>query len=563
MRLHAKIKRYIRWVVLHGVLVAGAVVFSMPFAWLLSGSCKVTDEMYPPKWLPQVPGNVIEGPYIDLRRNEFAEKPARVHEDDWKRVRGPILDALTEEAVVHVDGLPEFYRPYLHERLLAEAIFRRLAPRAPDELFSKTTGFVAAWFADRVDTALIRESFESVYRRIAVSHVTLHGWDVVRVENPAAEINLPWEVVSGEARLIARKTGLLRSAKEVHYSFARHNRLTLGVTVPMEMPPEDLKKVVVGVHGDRSWHEVRAVIELAGRRYEAIQPTFLRSDGWQDITWQVPSKDDRSLQIKTWTRLGEASPSDFDEPGVVRVQLEVTYRPRFMAAFNKFANSYRECLRSVPLLCYIKNSLLLVALNIAGQIIGSSLVAFAFARLRWPGRDFCFLILLATLMIPPQVTMVPVFLIVKTIGWYNTLRPLWVPAFFGSPFFIFLLRQFMRTIPTDLEDSAKIDGCGYLGIYARVILPLIKPALAAIAIFTFMGVWNDFMGPLIYLTDQELYPLSLGLFALKVLAEAKAIQGTGGLMMAASALMTLPVIILFFLAQRHFIQGVTLTGMKG
>jgi ABC-type glycerol-3-phosphate transport system permease component len=160
-------------------------------------------------------------------------------------------------------------------------------------------------------------------------------------------------------------------------------------------------------------------------------------------------------------------------------------------------------------------------------------------------------------MIPPQVTMIPVFLIFKELGWYNTLKPLWIGSFFGSAFYIFLLRQFMKGIPKDLEDSAMIDGCSYFGIYRLVILPLIKPALAAIGIFTFMGTWNDFMGPLIYLNDQRLYPLSLGLFALQVFK-----FGDYGLMMAASVLMTLPVILLFFAAQRQFIQGVTLTGMK-
>jgi multiple sugar transport system permease protein len=201
-----------------------------------------------------------------------------------------------------------------------------------------------------------------------------------------------------------------------------------------------------------------------------------------------------------------------------------------------------------------------VVLNVIGQILGSSMVAFAFARLRWPGREFCFVLVLATLMIPPQVTLVPAFLIFKQLGWYNTLKPLWVPAFFGSAFYIFLLRQFMRTIPTDLEDSAKIDGCSYWGIYIRIILPLVKPAITTIAIFTFMAVWNDFMGPLIFITRQELYPLSLGLFSLHAMYM---LLYKHELMMAASVLMTVPVIVLFFAAQRQFIQGITLTGLKG
>ena len=197
-------------------------------------------------------------------------------------------------------------------------------------------------------------------------------------------------------------------------------------------------------------------------------------------------------------------------------------------------------------------------LTIVGQVFSCSLVAYAFARLQWPGRELWFGILLATMMLPGQVTMIPVFMIFRALGWYNTLKALWVPSFFGSAFFIFMLRQFMKGIPRDLEEAAKIDGCSFFGIYWRIILPLIKPALAAVAIFTFMNTWNDFMGPLIYINDQRLYPLALGLFDFRSEHSSEY-----GMLMAASTLMALPVIAIFFLAQRYFIQGVTLTGMKG
>ena len=132
-----------------------------------------------------------------------------------------------------------------------------------------------------------------------------------------------------------------------------------------------------------------------------------------------------------------------------------------------------------------------------------ALTSFAFARLRWPGRDVLFVVLLSTMMLPAQVTMVPVFLIYKHLGWYNTLLPLWVPAFLGTPFFVFLLRQFMKTIPRELEEAARIDGCSWFGIYRCIMLPLMKPGLAAVGIFTFMWTWNEFMAPLIYLSDAR------------------------------------------------------------
>jgi len=557
MRRITRPERIARRSLLHGVLVAGSILFSIPFIWLGSTSAKVADEMYPPRWLPQIPGRVVNSPYVQLRQNERAEKPLRVSTEDWRRLRGPIEQAVSDTLLGLADDLPGFYRPYLREPDLAEGIFARLLKRAPDEVFAEDKPEAARWFTQNVEPAIIQEVFRDVYRRVALSDVVFHGWDV-SVEQPTQKRQFPWTVARGDADLITRTEGLRRPSQEVRYSFEGQSSFALTAVLPLEMPSENLKKIVVSNHADRSWHEIRATVEMAGRAYEAVQPAFPGSDRWQDTTWQFKSADDDSIKMKTWLRLEEAGASAFNEPGRVKLTLEFIQAKGLWAAYNKYANNYRDVLRMVPLIMYVKNSVLLVVLNIAGQIIGSSLVAFSFSRLRWPARDFCFVLVLATLMIPPQVTMIPVFLIFKNLGWYNTLRPLWVPSFFGSAFYIFLLRQFMKGIPGDLEDSAKIDGCGYLGIYARIILPLIKPALAAIGIFTFMGCWNDFMGPLIYLNDQRLYPLSLGLFALQVFQ-----GGNYGLMMAASVLMTLPVIILFFAAQRHFIQGVTLTGLKG
>jgi len=159
--------------------------------------------------------------------------------------------------------------------------------------------------------------------------------------------------------------------------------------------------------------------------------------------------------------------------------------------------------------------------------------------------------------------MIPQFLIMQKLGWYNTLKPLWVISFFGSAFSIFLLRQFLKGIPRDLEDAARLDGCGFLRIYWHIMLPLVRPTLLVIAIFTFLATWNDFMGPLIYLADQRLYPLSFGLYAFQIQSLQPGTSAGIGMLMAGSLLMMLPVIAIFFFAQRYFLQGVALTGMKG
>jgi multiple sugar transport system permease protein len=206
---------------------------------------------------------------------------------------------------------------------------------------------------------------------------------------------------------------------------------------------------------------------------------------------------------------------------------------------------------------FVLNTLQVTTLSMAGTLISSTLVAYAFARLRWPGRDVLFMVLLATMMLPAAVTMIPRFLIFKQLGWIDTLLPLWVPSFFATAFDVFLLRQFMLSIPRDLEEAATIDGCGYFTIYWRVMLPLLKPAIAALAILGFMGTWNDFMGPLIYVSSPEMLT---GSYALQLFQSNN--SGEWALLLAASTLWTLPVVMLFFFAQRAFIEGITLTGMK-
>ena len=221
-------------------------------------------------------------------------------------------------------------------------------------------------------------------------------------------------------------------------------------------------------------------------------------------------------------------------------------------------NNYAEALQYVNLIACFKNSLHVAALSIAGTLISCAFVAYSFARLRWPGRDAIFMIVIATMMLPAQVTMVPVFLIYARIGCVNTLKPLWVGSFFGSAFFIFLLRQFFMTIPKEIEEAAKIDGCGYFRAIFQVMLPLIKPALLSVIIFQFMWSWNDFLGPLVYIQSRDLMTLTLGLQAFTYQH-----AGQWHYLMAASVMMTMPVIILFFALQRYFIEGVTLTGIKG
>lgn len=225
--------------------------------------------------------------------------------------------------------------------------------------------------------------------------------------------------------------------------------------------------------------------------------------------------------------------------------------------------NYTEALSFLPPetnngLVYVKNSLIIVIMSVIGTLLSSAIVAYAFSRLQFPGRNALFVVLLSTMMLPAAVTMLPQFLIFRSLGWIDTLYPLWVPAFFGSAFNIFLLRQFFMQIPMELEDASKIDGCNYIKTFWAIMVPQIKPALAVIAVWTFMGAWNNFMGPLIYINSPENMPLS---YALNLFKGDR--SGEPGLLMAFSTLTVLPVLALFFFAQRYFIEGVTLSGLGG
>lgn len=253
------------------------------------------------------------------------------------------------------------------------------------------------------------------------------------------------------------------------------------------------------------------------------------------------------MEDKTVVRADEQRRWDCVPPEAVETRIELAWR------------NFAAAMQAIPFARYTLNTLILCLLTVVGTTLSNSLVAYGFARLDWPGRDWYFAVTLATMMVPFPVTMISLYALFKKLGWVGTWWPLWVPTFFGSAFNIFLLRQFYMCIPRDLTEAARIDGCSEFQIYWRIILPLSRPALAVVALFQFMGTWNDFMGPLLYLNDQNKFTLSLGLQFFQ--------SQSGGtewhLLMAASTLMLLPILVLFFFTQKTFIQGIVTTGLKG
>jgi ABC-type glycerol-3-phosphate transport system permease component len=232
------------------------------------------------------------------------------------------------------------------------------------------------------------------------------------------------------------------------------------------------------------------------------------------------------------------------------------YPPRWIPSPAEWSN-YPQVFSDLPFARFIANSLEISLLQVLFSVVSSSVVAFGFARTRFPGREIWFIIMLSTMMLPFVVTLIPQYVIVYDLHLLNSYIPLVVPSLFASPFFVFLLRQFMLTIPRDLDEAAQIDGCGWWQIYRWIVLPLTRPALAAVAIFAFVGSWNEFLTPLVYLNQTDLFTVALG-----VQLFSGQYSSYYNLMMAAALISLLPVIIVFLIAQRYFVEGVILTGLK-
>ncbi len=240
----------------------------------------------------------------------------------------------------------------------------------------------------------------------------------------------------------------------------------------------------------------------------------------------------------------------------------MTFPPTWLPETAQWQN-YTYVLQKVPFMRWTWNSIYVVGLSTAGTVLSASIVAYSFARFRYRGRDIVFLITLGTMMLPAQVTLIPQFVLFHKLGWVETLRPLWVPHWFGGgAFFIFLFRQFFMSLPRELDEAALIDGASYPRIFWNIILPLSGPVMATVAVLSFIAGWNDFVNPLIYVHTPDKYTLAVGLNYFRQLPDAAGAP-TQHLLMAASVMVILPVLIIFFMAQRYFVQGIVLSGIKG
>ncbi len=552
--------------VLHAILIGGSLLFLLPYVWLLGTSWKLDKEIQQEDFnlLPQAPNPRTVSPYIDERTFGEIAPPEYADTDAWDAWAG---EAIRDEIGKHVDAWRNDRAsmfPLDQRRLrteLVEGVFKNVVAVLPYDTWELDAPAFRSAVRAAVTQRMLSDAFIRCYRYFALGTVLVKDTDY-RIHDltkgrPVEEV---WQVDEGTAEIKPDPDSESGTAI-IRYDFSSDEAIEIAGDFQLPIGWDRFKRLSLSLRRDQTWHEMRAFIEINGKLYRSSEPKYLSADNFWEALFQLPSNDDKRLMAKLYVLLDviDSGPQYNHGQDVMRLRVAVSRSSTTEAYYAKGTENYRRVFDEVPFWQYLATSAFLAIANIVGTCLSCSLAAYAFARLKWPGRELAFILVLATLMIPPQVTMIPSFVIYKQLGWYNTLLPLWVPSCLAvNAFAIFLLRQAMKGLPRDLEDAAKIDGCGFFRTYWHVAVPLMKPTLAAISVFTFMYVWNDFMGPLIYVNDQRLYPAALGLFSFMAGREAQFTQ-----IMAASVVMTLPVVVTFFLLQRYFIQGVALTGVKG
>ncbi len=555
---HPALKRFGRWAAskgwVHLLLLMGLAGCLYPLIWMFMTSVKTDEELAQHEVVPALPVFRNHSPYV--RDDADIVTPADLEAPRLAAIL-PTLRQLTTSMAL--SALPKEIPPSVDANRwassAASALLSRTFAQMPRQVWDERPDVVTERYRAVLTPEAIGAAVSDQLSRVELSALTLQVLDGRLFKLASGNDLAHWQIESRAASLVP-----LGDSVRLDYQFHSGADQPIVVVHDFDLPEgvqaSDIHKLVLAIRADASWHGIDATLDVGGVHWKSTRTTYLVQNRGQSLSLQPPTFDDTTIRARTWVPLRAEGASDRTRNARLSFVLSPSSQAHAIAA--KVGRNYLRAFDSVPFFRYVGNSLLLVGLTIAGALFSSAFVAYAFARLAWPGRGIALILLLGTMMVPPQVTMIPSFLVWRGLGWYNTLNPLWVPAWFGNAFFIFLMIQHMKTIPRELEEAARIDGLGVVQTWWYIIVPQLKPSLAAIAILSFLGAWNEFMGPLIYLRDEAKFPLSLGLFGMRIDHGAD-----WSMLMAANMLMTVPSIVVFFCFQRYFIEGMTVSGMKG
>lgn len=551
-------------VVIYLMLIIGAAMFSFPFVDMVMTSIKLDDELATDTYrlLPKVPYARWQSPYVNQDGDERIRKPNDLPADLWTAFEPELRKTVRARVDAFLADDPQVKALFVSidkeqaARELTDVVGARVLGRISDKARAAGVPAMLEDVKQLCDDETLAGAFAMYVPRAVLGEVR------VRLANYARQtVAKPedWRVVSGPVTL-KPTVAPLEPGTLLQTNFSSTGDAAVIAASGRDITVEQARtidRVFVAFQEDRSWARINLRVIRDGKLYGLAEPLYMDEIRWGEIELRWPDPANEPVSGRTYYRLAEIGTAPPSSPAF-GVEFELLPNSGVGAWWAKISRNYQTAFRQVPIARYFLTSVALAILNIVLTIFASSFAAYAFARLEWPGREFFFGLLLATMMVPGQVTMIPTFLVYREIGFYNTLLPLWLPSAFGSAFFIFMMRQFMKTMPKELEEAARIDGCGFLRTYWHIMLPLVKPSLAAVAMFSFLGSWNNFMGPLIYVNDERMYNMAFGLFRFQLMSGA-----SNSLMMAGAFVMTLPIIFIFFTFQRVFVQGITLSGVGG
>ena len=552
------------------LLVGAAFCTMIPMLWLLTSSFKTASEIFavPIQWFPNLPPRVASSPYIVEDAYPKIEKPMAVDEAVWKTLQPQLTQIIWAEAQTHIAANGKFSNYVSSEELqteIIEGLWQQLVAGLPDEVWNGTTDSVTAAVRDTIIPEAVDTIWGSVYREVAVGTLQIEDLDFNRT--PIEVVN--WEAETGTR---IRTSDNLQTAASLSYNFQDSNTTRMTATISSPIPIERIRRITLPVRGDASYHRLSLTMSVPqsgmnagstnnGITYQPTRSFVLGSALWTDSVWRVHGipGELESSQItmqRVETNLAAQSAVEVGAGSQLFLQLSI-HQPAYLSiVWDKFTSNYRNLWKTVPYNRYFVNSVFIATASTLLTLFFCSLGGYAFAKYQFRGQKILFGILLASMMVPFQVLLVPLFGLMYDIGWLNSYKAIVIPFSVGA-FGVFLMRQFIVTIPSELLDAARIDGCSEFGIYYRIVLPIIKPALGALTIYSFLGSWNGYLWPLIILRDEAKYTLPIGLANLVGIY-----RQDYGILMAGTLLSLMPIVILFLAMQREFVQGITLGGVK-
>lgn len=554
------------------LLVAAAFCTMVPLLWPLTSSFKTANEIFavPIQWFPSFPPRVASSPYVVEDAYPKIEKPIAIDETAWETLHPTLTQAIWTKAQAHIAANAQLSNSVPSEELrteITEGLWQQLVTTLPDEVWRGTTAAVVTAVRDAVIPEAVDTIWSSVYREIAIG--TLQIEDIAFNRTPIEGVK--WETAS-ETRTHIRPSEDTQTIANLSYNFQDSDTLHISAIIPTPVPIDRIRRLMLPVRGDASYHRLSLTVSVLhsgeatndtsnGITYQPTRPFVLESALWKDAVWRlqgIPGELESSHITMHRVETGNAAPSIVKAGTENQLFLQLSiHQPSYLSiVWDKLTSNYRNLWKTVPYNRYFINSVFIATASTLLTLFFCSLGGYAFAKYEFRGQKILFGILLASMMVPFQVLLVPLFGLMYDIGWLNSYKAIIIPFSVGA-FGVFLMRQFIVTIPSELLDAARIDGCSEFGIYYRIVLPIIKPALGALTIYSFLGSWNGYLWPLIILRDEAKYTLPIGLANLVGIY-----RQDYGMLMAGTLLSLMPIVILFLAMQREFVQGITLGSVK-